>query len=479
MTINVGEGGTVNGETGTVTGEIAYGDSYTFTVEPEADYEASIITNGQGSLKQGESGEYTLTGATGDVEISVKFERTSYNIDLTINGSGSVSYGSDTYTKSGTISVNPGQTATLNITADDGYKIAEVKVDGTSQGAANTVTFSNVNADHTVEVTFEPLKKYTVTVEKDKNSTGDGTVDKLGTNTVTEGDTFTFTAKPNDNKTTVKVTVDGDELDPTSSTANGNIYTISNINGNKKVIVTFAKESHNVTVNVDSRNGSGSVQYEINDGGIISISKPQQVISVNDGDTITLIVNPNSGYEVTVSGDVTLDKNGGKITFSNVTEDKTITITFTKKEPVLTDVEICVNSQNKNYREGDSLFYQHFYTIDGKRVSRVSRSVWLGNLSIKYIYDGNDDVEATPVTEHQFKKMLDDGTLKITYYEYPNKKVKADRFTDDDWWTVEIEYTYGGKTYTESVTVRAQDRDTKHYNDDFAWELYCDQNYDD
>ena len=484
VTINVGEGGTVNGETGTVTGEIAYGDSYTFTVEPEEGYEASIITNGQGSLKQGENGEYTLTGATGDVEISVKFERTSYNIDLTINGSGSVSYGSDTYTKSGTISVNPGQTATLNITADDGYKIAEVKVDGTSQGAANTVTFSNVNADHTVEVTFEPLKKYTVTVEKDKNSTGDGTVksgnvtvESSDNFTVTEGGTFTFTAKPNDTKTTVKVTVDGDELKPT--TTNGNTYQISDINADKKVIVTFAKETHNVYVTiVEKDGGSGVVQY--NDGsGNQNISNPGKTLHVVDGDTITLSVNPNSGSESTVVIDGDKKGSDGTYTIKDVTGDVYITITFTKKEPVLTDVEICVNSQNKNYREGDSLFYQHFYTIDGKRVARVSRSVWLGNLSIKYIYDGNDDVEATPVTEHQFKKMLDDGTLKITYYEYPNKKVKADRFTDDDWWTVEIEYTYGGKTYTESVTVRAQDRDTKHYNDDFAWELYCDQNYDD
>ena len=280
-------------------------------------------------------------GKTADVDITVS--PATYNINLTINGSGEVKVGNNTYTKSGTISVNPGQTATLNITAGDGYKIAEVKVDGTSQGAANTVTFSNVNDDHTVEVTFEALKKYTVTVEKDKNSTGDGTVNKLGINTVTEGGTFTFTAKPNDNKTTVKVTVDGDELAPTSSTANGNTYTISNINENKKVIVTFAKKTHDVIVHINEQNGTGTVQYRINDGDLYTISGNNKPFYVGDGDKLTIIISPHSNNTFTVDG---ATPTGNQIVIEKVTDDVNITITFTKKPVTVTGISIVGNTDS-------------------------------------------------------------------------------------------------------------------------------------
>ena len=40
------------------------------------------------------------------------------------------------------------------ITPDSGYQIADVAVDGVSQGVTSTYTFSNVTAAHTINATF-------------------------------------------------------------------------------------------------------------------------------------------------------------------------------------------------------------------------------------------------------------------------------------------------------------------------------------
>jgi uncharacterized protein YkwD len=56
---------------------------------------------------------------------------------------------------SGIVTVAPGGSATFYITADPGYQIADVVVDGQSQGIRGTYSFVDVWGDHTIEVFFE------------------------------------------------------------------------------------------------------------------------------------------------------------------------------------------------------------------------------------------------------------------------------------------------------------------------------------
>ena len=51
--------------------------------------------------------------------------------------------------------VTEGESKTYTITADDGYKIADVIVNGESVGAVDTYTFENVSADAAIEAVFE------------------------------------------------------------------------------------------------------------------------------------------------------------------------------------------------------------------------------------------------------------------------------------------------------------------------------------
>lgn len=60
----------------------------------------------------------------------------------------------------GKVSVTEGESATFTITANDGYEVSDVKVDGTSVGKRTSYTFENVTAAHTIEATFA-FTKYT------------------------------------------------------------------------------------------------------------------------------------------------------------------------------------------------------------------------------------------------------------------------------------------------------------------------------
>ena len=70
-----------------------------------------------------------------------------YTITATAGEGGSI-------TPHGDVSVKEGASQTFAITADNGYEIADVLVDGNSVGAVETYTFDEVKANHTITVSF-------------------------------------------------------------------------------------------------------------------------------------------------------------------------------------------------------------------------------------------------------------------------------------------------------------------------------------
>ena len=72
---------------------------------------------------------------------------TSYTITVNQTNGGKIS--------PSTVSVTKGSDKTFTITANEGYKIADVLVDGKSVGAVGTYTFKNVTAKHTITAKFE------------------------------------------------------------------------------------------------------------------------------------------------------------------------------------------------------------------------------------------------------------------------------------------------------------------------------------
>ena len=70
-----------------------------------------------------------------------------YTIKATAGAGGSIS-------PSGSVSVREGRDQTFTITPDQGYAVANVKIDGKSIGAVKSYTFENVRRTHTIEVIF-------------------------------------------------------------------------------------------------------------------------------------------------------------------------------------------------------------------------------------------------------------------------------------------------------------------------------------
>lgn len=94
----------------------------------------------------------------------------------------------------GDISVQEGNDSVFTITADtaNGYHIADVLVDGVSQGAIPSYTFTSVSENHTIEANFE-LNRYTLTVETPEN--GSVAVEPAGS-TFAHGTAVTIIATP-------------------------------------------------------------------------------------------------------------------------------------------------------------------------------------------------------------------------------------------------------------------------------------------
>ncbi|MBI4313043.1 MAG: hypothetical protein HY681_14885, partial [Chloroflexi bacterium] len=87
-----------------------------------------------------------------------------------------------TITPAGVTTVNSGANQAYALTADAGYHVADVLVDGASVGAVSSYTFNNVTANHTISATFA-VTTFTITASAGAN----GTITPAGVTTVNSG----------------------------------------------------------------------------------------------------------------------------------------------------------------------------------------------------------------------------------------------------------------------------------------------------
>ena len=92
------------------------------------------------------AGEPKDTKITAD-SVGDDWDYSNYTIKATAGAGGSIS-------PSGDVSVREGEDQTFTITTDEGYAVADVKIDGKSIGAVNSYAFENVRRTHTIEVIF-------------------------------------------------------------------------------------------------------------------------------------------------------------------------------------------------------------------------------------------------------------------------------------------------------------------------------------
>ncbi|HNS77984.1 MAG TPA: hypothetical protein PKM17_04995, partial [Syntrophorhabdus sp.] len=202
----------------------------------------------------------------------------------------------------GSISVNHGASRTFSISANTGYTITDVTVDGVSVGAVSSYTFSNVTANHTISATFS-LKTYTISASA---GTG-GAISPSGNILVNHGGNQTFTITPGAGYRIATVTVDGVPVGATGS------HTFKNVTANHSISATFS-------VNTFTINASAGF------GGTIS---PAGTVTVEQGANQTFTFTANSGYAVS---NVVVNGSSlgslGSYTFTNVSSNHTISVSF-------------------------------------------------------------------------------------------------------------------------------------------------------
>ncbi len=234
----------------------------------------------------------------------------SYTITPTVDGSG------------GRISpntpqeVNEGTSITFTVTANSGYRVDRVLVDGNIESLTNgRYTFDNIDADHEIQVSFTvipdpepgPTRSYSITASA---GTG-GTISPSGTVSVSEGSSRIFTVTANSGYDVDRVLVDG-----VGVTLTDGKYTISNVRAAHTISASF-KVAETFIINVEVTTNGGSLT-------------PSGRITINSGGSQEFLVTPDEGYElekVLVNGE-SVDIVDNKFTVSDVRGNTIIEVSF-------------------------------------------------------------------------------------------------------------------------------------------------------
>ncbi|MBW2046204.1 MAG: hypothetical protein JRI96_15200 [Deltaproteobacteria bacterium] len=126
--------------------EVEEGQDQTFSIYPSSGFKiADVLVDGE---SVGAVSSYTFGNVTRDHTIQASFAVNAYTITATAGAGGTI-------TPSGAVAVNSGDDQSFTITADTGYGIADVLVDGVSVGAVAGYEFTDVVDNHTIEASFE------------------------------------------------------------------------------------------------------------------------------------------------------------------------------------------------------------------------------------------------------------------------------------------------------------------------------------
>ena len=278
---------------------------YIYTVTPaEGNYIASITVNGEQVVVADPEMPYTdtLRNIVSDYDIVVYFEPLTFTIAASAQNGGMIA-------PSGVAEYLYNETAEYAIEAAPGYAIADVVVDGVSQGAISTYTFTQIRDNHTIEALFTQVE-YTITV----NAGANGTITP-GTSTVASGASQTFAIEANEGYAIASVTVDGINMGTIDN------YTFSNVTEDHSITATFVQLQYTIDASIS---GNGTIT-------------PAGATVVNYGANQTYNISVATGYHIV---DVVVD--GASVgavnsyTFNNVQANHTIYVWVAANEFTVT-----------------------------------------------------------------------------------------------------------------------------------------------
>ncbi len=170
----------------------------------------------------------------------------------------------------GNVNVLHNANQTFAITADPGYGVSNVIVDGVSQGPITSYTFTAVTRDHTINATFVAGISHTI----DATAGANGSISPSGSVSVPDAGSQTFTITPNTGYHIADVLVDLGSVGAVTS------YTFNNVIADHSISASFAINTYTLAL---STSGNGT-----------AVKNPDQT-SYNYHTSVTLTATPTGG----------------------------------------------------------------------------------------------------------------------------------------------------------------------------------------
>jgi hypothetical protein len=209
----------------------------------------------------------------------------------------------------GTASVVYGSNQAFTITANTGYHVADVLVDGASMGAVTSYTFTGVTADHSIQASFA-IDTFDISASAGPG----GVIAPSGDVTVNYGSNQAFTITANTDYHVADVLVDGASVGAVTD------YTFTGVTADHSIVASFEPDSGpgspptvtsinpnsgapdttlDVTIEGTDFQGGATVRVQ-SAGTVIDASNVNVVSSTQITCTIDLAGAPEGAYDVVV-----------------------------------------------------------------------------------------------------------------------------------------------------------------------------------
>jgi hypothetical protein len=263
-----------------------------YTITPDPGFHvAGVLVDG---VSAGAVTSYTFDTVTANHTISASF---SPNPRITANA-----YLQSHISPGGITVISPGSNQTYTFSADPGYHIDRVVVDGASHGAITSYTFYSVTGDHTIEV-FSAMDPYI-----DAGSSIGGSVTPGQRTYLRYGGSLVYTITPGTGFQLTNVLVDGVSAGLVTS------YTFNTVTANHSITATFAPLPL-LTITLPALVGG-------------SITGPTTVVT---GATASYSITPPPGYTIASVSGCGGSLAGATYTTGSVTADCSISVSLAAK----------------------------------------------------------------------------------------------------------------------------------------------------
>jgi hypothetical protein len=383
-------GVTFTPESGSVSPVDSLGN-FSFTVIIDPAYSNSIIVvKTNGNTLTPVAGVYTISTIEANQVITIEGVLiNSYTITVTSGSNGSI-------TPNGVVNVNYGSNQSFTITPNANYQISTITIDGVVVTNVPTYTFTNVTANHTIEVAFEliPLNQFQITATAGPN----GSITPNGIVNVISGNDQAFTITPSLGYHIDSVLVD--EIYNVTASSTGS-YTFTNVTANHSIRSAFAINTYTITATAGA-NGSIS---------------PSGITTYNYSSNASFTATPANGYQIdSMFIDGVFTTPIATYLFQNITANHTIHYTFSliPLPSFIEDFET-LSAGTGSYSGSNLTFATGIYYVKGY-TTMDANDRFIGTRSIRMRGNGSDP-NGNEITM-TFDRPNGIGTVSFKYGSY-------------------------------------------------------------